>query len=70
MSRKNILKHVRSITTDNGGEFSDYGEMCRVLRRINRFLKIYYTHAYAAWEKGSVENTNRHIQRFYSKINQ
>lgn len=65
--RKNILKHVRSITTDNGGEFSDYKEMCKALRKINRFLKIYYTHAYAAWEKGSVENANRHIRRFYPK---
>ena len=64
---KNVLKHVRSITTDNGGEFSDHMEMCRAMRRINRLLKIYYTHAYAAWEKGSVENANRHIRRFYPK---
>jgi len=39
------------ITTDNGGAFSDYKEMCKALRKINRFLKVYYTHAYAAWEK-------------------
>ena len=65
--RKNALKHVRSITTDNGGEFCDHLEMRKALRRINRFLKIYYTHAYAAWEKGSVENVNRHIRRFYPK---
>jgi len=65
--RKNTLKHVRSITTDNGGEFSDYKEMCKAMRKINRVLKVYYTHAYAAWEKGSVENANRHIRRFYPK---
>ncbi len=33
---------------------------------INKELKIYYTHAYAAWEKGSVENANRHIRRLYN----
>lgn len=65
--RKNVLKHVRSITTDNGGEFYNYREMRKALRKINRFLKIYYTHAYAAWEKGSVENVNRHIRRFFPK---
>jgi transposase, IS30 family len=65
--RKNVLKHVRSVTTDNGGEFSDYKEMRKALLKINKFLKIYYTHAYAAWEKGSVENVNRHIRRFYPK---
>lgn len=65
--RKNKLKHVRSITTDNGGEFYNYREMRKVLRKINRFLKIYYTHAYAAWEKGTVENVNRHIRRFFPK---
>ncbi|MGN0853730.1 MAG: IS30 family transposase [Kiritimatiellia bacterium] len=65
--RRNALGRVRSITTDNGGEFSDYKEMCRILRKTDRFLKIYYTHAYAAWEKGSVENANRHIRRFYPK---
>ena len=41
--------------------------MRKALRKINRFLKIYYTHAYAAWEKGSVENVNRHIRRFFPK---
>ena len=65
--RRRARKHVRSITTDNGGEFADCGEMRRALRRVNRFLKIYYTHAYAAWEKGSVENANRHIRRFFPK---
>ena len=49
------------------GEFSDYKEMYKALRKINRFLRIYYTHAYAAWEKGSVKNANRHIRRFYPK---
>ena len=65
--RAKALKRVRSITTDNGGEFCNHGEMCRALRKTSRLLKIYYTHAYAAWEKGSVENVNRHIRRFFPK---
>ena len=65
--RKNNLKHVRSITTDNGGEFGNPTEIRGALRRANRFVRIYYTHAYTAWEKGSVENVNRHIRRFFPK---
>jgi len=29
--------------------------------------KVYYTHAYAAWEKGTVENANRLVRRWYPK---
>lgn len=28
---------------------------------------IYYTRAYASWEKGSVENCNRLVRRWYPK---
>ena len=34
---------------------------------INPTLRIYYTHADAAREKGSAENVNRHICRFSPK---
>ena len=65
--RRDDLGPVHSITTDNGGEFANHGELRKAMRRVNRLLKIYYTHAYAAWEKGSVENVNRHIRRFFPK---
>jgi IS30 family transposase len=61
------LKHVRSITTDNGCEFLDSEALARLFKHINADVKVYYTHAYAAWEKGSVENANRHIRRFHPK---
>ena len=61
------LKNVRSITTDNGCEFLDSAALGRLFKDINATLKIYYTHAYAAWEKGSVENVNRHVRRFFPK---
>jgi IS30 family transposase len=61
------LKNVRSITTDNGCEFLDAPALEKLFKQVNADLKIYYTHAYAAWEKGTVENLNRHIRRFHPK---
>ena len=65
--RCGTLKTVRSITTDNGCEFLDSKALARLFKDLNNTLKIYYTHAYAAWEKGSVENLNRHVRRFFPK---
>jgi IS30 family transposase len=65
--RSGRLKRVRSIATDNGCEFLDSASIGRLFRDINATLKIYYTHAYAAWEKGTAENINRHIRRFFPK---
>lgn len=61
------MKRVLSITTDNGTEFSDGNLMLKALRASKRTLEIYYTHAYTAWEKGSVENMNRIIRRWHRK---
>jgi IS30 family transposase len=65
--RSGKLKAVRSITADNGCEFLDSAAIERLFKDINDTLRVYYTHAYAAWEKGSVENANRHIRRFFPK---
>ncbi|MCL1887676.1 MAG: IS30 family transposase [Kiritimatiellaeota bacterium] len=65
--RGGVLKHVRSITTDNGAEFLDAKALEHLFKDIQKTLRIYYTHAYAAWEKGSVENVNRHVRRFFPK---
>ena len=56
----------RSITTDNGSEFLQYKQLIRSVRGGTRF-HIYYCHSYAAWEKGSNENHNRMIRRFFPK---
>ena len=61
------MKTVLSITTDNGCEFLDAQRIETLFSRLNALLKVYYTHAYAAWEKGSVENANRHVRRWYPK---
>jgi IS30 family transposase len=65
--RSGQMKKVLSITTDNGCEFLDSKRIETLFSKINALLKVYYTHAYAAWEKGSVENANRHVRRWYPK---
>jgi IS30 family transposase len=65
--RSGRMKAVLSITTDNGSEFLDSVRIEALFAKIDKTVKVYYTHAYAAWEKGSVENANRHVRRFYPK---
>ena len=62
MKRRNALRVVRSVTTDNGCEFLDQ-------RRLDRAFKAetYYTRAYASYEKGAIENCNRLVRRWYPK---
>ena len=64
--RRGRLVKALSITTDNGSEFLDH-EAIEALFRRHGAPKVYYTHAYAAWEKGSVENANRLVRRWYPK---
>jgi IS30 family transposase len=54
--------HLNTITYDNGSEFC-YHE------KINHKLgtKSYFCKPYHSWEKGSVENTNGLIRRFFPK---
>jgi len=53
---------ITHILTDNGTEFTDTKKVEKITRAM-----LFYTHAYAAWEKGYVENSNRLIRRFYPK---
>ncbi len=62
MIRRGVLGKVRSITTDNGCEFLDPDKIKAVVG-----CNVYYTRAYASWEKGSVENCNRFVRRWYPK---
>jgi IS30 family transposase len=62
------LEHVKrrmpvlTITTDNDIVFRGWQEIERVLS-----VPFYFTHPYASWEKGLVENTNRWIRTFVPK---
>jgi IS30 family transposase len=57
---KNIK--ITHILTDNGTEFTDTLKIQKITQAM-----LFYTHAYASWEKGSIENFNRIIRRFYPK---
>lgn len=58
---KTFGKRFKSITVDNGSEFMD-AEMLESYGTI-----IYYAHSYCSWERGSNENANRLIRRFFKK---
>ncbi len=57
----------QSITVDNGGEFQDCEGMERSRRARKPRTKIYYCHPYSAYERGSNENMNRIVRRFFPK---
>ena len=57
---KNML--VRTITNDNGPEFSLYGLTEKILK-----TKVYFNHPYSSWQRGTNENTNGLIRQYYPK---
>ena len=58
----------KTITVDNGSEFSYYDEMERSnLYKNKQRTKFYYCHPYSSWERGSNENQNSFIRRFIPK---
>jgi len=59
---KPFANNIHSITYDNGNEFSLH-------EKINNELqcKSYFCKPYHSWEKGTVENINGLIKRFFPK---
>lgn len=63
MKKRNALDdNLKTGTTDNGSEVSHQSALERILG-----CKVYYTRAYASYEKGAVENVNRIIRRWFPK---
>ena len=58
----------RTITVDNGAEFSDFTgmEQSCILPGCNR-TKLYFCHPYSSYERGSNENQNKMVHRHYPK---
>ena len=52
----------RSITADNGSEFADLSSLLTPLG-----CKVYFTHPYSSWERGTNERHNGMIRRFIPK---
>lgn len=57
----------KTITVDNGVEFSDYENMKRSLLHDGDRTEIFYCHAYSSYERGSNENANKLIRRHIPK---
>jgi IS30 family transposase len=55
-------KYLNTLTRDNGSENKDYRN---VEKKLN--IKVYYAHPYHSWERGSNENCNGLLRRFFPK---
>lgn len=67
LGAKSFRERFKTITMDNGPEFSDWRSLERscVAQRIR--TSTYYCHPYSAWERGSVEQVIGLIRRFVPK---
>jgi len=53
---------VKTITNDNGAEFADHE-----ITADDLGVKIYFSHPYASWQRGTNENTNGLIRQYFPK---
>lgn len=58
------LVACKSLTIDQGTEFSYYQILERVPRYGRRSIKTYYCNPKSPWQKGSIENFNLRLRRF------
>ena len=64
---KLFYKIFKSITVDNGCEFQDFEGLEMAHRRKGKRTIVFFCHPYSAYERGSNENMNRIIRRFFPK---
>lgn len=57
-----LKDRIKTITFDNGLEFSDHERIASALE-----MDIYFAHPYASWERGTNENTNGLIRHYFPK---
>ncbi len=57
-----LKKHVLTITTDNGKEFSGHQNITFALK-----AQVYFANPYRSWERGLNENTNGLVRQFFPK---
>jgi len=57
-----LMDRVHTITVDNGKEFVQHEAISAALQ-----APIYFSHPYAAWERGLNENTNGLVRQYFPK---
>ena len=62
----NFRKIFKTITVDNGSEFSDVAGLQKSIYRGKR-LSMFYCHPYSSYERGTNERINREIRRWLPK---
>ena len=67
MGSENFCKFFKSITFDNGTEFRDIEGMEKSSKTKGKRLQTFYANPYHSWERGSNENSNRLIRRYFPK---
>jgi IS30 family transposase len=55
-------KKVRTITSDNGTEFTDHELVSKKLK-----IDYYFAHPYASYERGNIENLNGLVRQYIPK---
>lgn len=67
IGEKAFRETFKTITVDNGSEFSDVEGIQRSRRNKKNRTKVYYCHPYSSYERGSNENNNKLVRRWYPK---
>jgi IS30 family transposase len=57
-----VKDNVHTLTSDHGKEFAYHEQITQLLQ-----LKYYFAHPYAAWERGTNENTNGLLRQYFPK---
>ena len=57
-----VKNKVHTLTSDHGKEFADHEQIAQTLE-----LEFYFAHPYAAWERGTNENTNGLLRQYFPK---
>lgn len=66
MGKKNFKKTFKTITVDNGTEFQDCDGLEKSIYGGMRTV-VYFCHPYSSFERGSNENQNKLVRRFFPK---
>lgn len=67
LGSKAFRQKFQTITCDNGVEFLDAEGIEKSRYTKGNRTTLYYCHPYSAWERGTNENINRMIRRFFPK---